>query len=77
MVISIWLLAAVQPIGFELIFPFVSEYPALQAFEHTENAYITDQMIVENGIVLDPERVGFYSGVIESLFSLMSFVASK
>ncbi|KLO14776.1 MFS general substrate transporter [Schizopora paradoxa] len=56
-VISICLLAAVQPIGFELIFPFVN------------------QMIVENGIVQDPERVGFYSGVIESLFSLMSFVA--
>ncbi|KLO14775.1 hypothetical protein SCHPADRAFT_299802 [Schizopora paradoxa] len=55
--ISVWLLAAVQPIGFELIFPFVN------------------QMIVENGIVQDPERVGFYSGVIESLFALMSFVA--
>ncbi len=34
-------------------------------------------MIVENGIVNDPERVGFYSGIIESVFSLMSFVASE
>ena len=33
-------------------------------------------MIVENGIVTDPKRVGFYSGVIESLFALMSFISS-
>lgn len=34
-------------------------------------------MIVENGIVTDPEQVGFYSGFIESLFSLMSFLAGE
>ncbi|THH11142.1 hypothetical protein EW145_g842 [Phellinidium pouzarii] len=34
-----------------------------------------NQMIVENGIVTDPEQVGFYSGFIESLFSFMSFLA--
>lgn len=33
-----------------------------------------DQMILENGIADDPERVGFYSGVIESVFSLMTTV---
>lgn len=34
----------------------------------------TDQMILDIGVVDDPERVGFYSGVIESIFSLMSFL---
>lgn len=31
-------------------------------------------MILEIGIVDDPERVGFYSGIIESIFSFMSFL---
>ena len=35
-----------------------------------------NQMIVEIGIVDDPEHVGFYSGLIESIFSCMSFIAS-
>jgi len=34
------------------------------------------QMILEIGVVTDPERVGFYSGLIESIFSCMSFIAS-
>lgn len=34
-------------------------------------------MIVEIGVVDDPERVGFYSGLIESIFACMSFIASK
>ena len=33
-------------------------------------------MILELGIVDDPERVGFYSGLIESIFAVMSLVAS-
>ena len=51
------LLTAVQPMAFEIIFPFVN------------------QMIVEIGVVDDPEQVGFYSGFIESIFSCMSFIA--
>ncbi|TDL22143.1 MFS general substrate transporter [Rickenella mellea] len=47
----------VQPVAFELVFPFVN------------------QMILEIGVVDDPERVGFYSGLIESMFSFMSFLA--
>lgn len=31
-------------------------------------------MILEAGITDNPEHVGFYSGVIETLFSLMSFL---
>lgn len=31
-------------------------------------------MILEIGVVDDPERVGYYSGVIESLFAVMSFL---
>jgi hypothetical protein len=38
---------------------------------------ITDQMILQIGVVDDPEEVGFYSGVIESVFACMSFLASK
>lgn len=34
-----------------------------------------NQMILEVGIVTDPEQVGFYSGIVESVFSLMSFLA--
>ncbi|KAF8590896.1 MFS general substrate transporter [Ramaria rubella] len=34
-----------------------------------------NQMILEIGVVKDPEDVGFYSGFIESIFSCMSFVA--
>jgi MFS family permease len=34
-------------------------------------------MILELGIVDDPERVGFYSGLIESIFAVMSLVASE
>ncbi|GJJ06655.1 hypothetical protein Clacol_000850 [Clathrus columnatus] len=34
-----------------------------------------NQMILEIGIVNDPERVGFYSGIVESVFSVMSFLA--
>jgi hypothetical protein len=33
-------------------------------------------MILENGIVDNPEDVGFYSGAIESVFAVMSFIAS-
>ena len=33
-------------------------------------------MILEIGIVDDPDRVGFYSGFIESVFALMSFLCS-
>jgi len=33
-------------------------------------------MIVEIGIVDDPEKVGFYSGLIESLFQCMTFIMS-
>lgn len=32
-------------------------------------------MILENGIVDNPEDVGFYSGLIESVFAFMSFLA--
>jgi len=35
-----------------------------------------NQMILEIGVVNDPEQVGFYSGIIESIFSLMSFLTS-
>ncbi|KAF8511927.1 hypothetical protein JB92DRAFT_3096983 [Gautieria morchelliformis] len=34
-----------------------------------------NQMIIEIGVVTDPERVGFYSALIESIFSCMSFIA--
>ena len=34
-----------------------------------------NQMIVEIGVVDDPEQVGFYSGLIESMFSSMSFIS--
>lgn len=33
-----------------------------------------DQMILEIGVVDDPEKVGFYSGTIESIFAVMSFL---
>ncbi|THH11149.1 hypothetical protein EW145_g841 [Phellinidium pouzarii] len=33
-----------------------------------------NQMILEIGVVDDPERVGFYSGVIESIFAFMGFL---
>jgi MFS family permease len=32
-------------------------------------------MILEIGVVDDPEKVGFYSGLIESIFACMSFIA--
>jgi len=32
-------------------------------------------MILEIGVVTDPERVGFYSGLIESIFAAMSFIS--
>ncbi|PAV19859.1 MFS general substrate transporter [Pyrrhoderma noxium] len=52
----ILILNGLQPLAFELVFPFIN------------------QMILETGIVTDPERVGFYSGTIESLFAVMSFI---
>ncbi|KIJ40955.1 hypothetical protein M422DRAFT_230020 [Sphaerobolus stellatus SS14] len=33
-----------------------------------------NQMILEIGVVNDPEQVGFYSGLIESIFSVMSLL---
>ena len=38
---------------------------------------VLDQMILENGITNDPERVGFYSGLIESIFAFTSFLSSQ
>ncbi len=38
---------------------------------------IIDQMILEIGIVNDPERVGYYSGLLESIFAFTSFICSK
>lgn len=32
-------------------------------------------MILEIGIVDDPKQVGYYSGVIESMFAFMNFLA--
>lgn len=37
----------------------------------------SDQMVLENGITNDPERVGFYSGLIESIFAFTSFLSSE
>ena len=34
-----------------------------------------DQMILDNGIVDNPEEVGFYTGFIESLFQVTGFLA--
>ncbi|KAL5482742.1 hypothetical protein ACEPAI_9336 [Sanghuangporus weigelae] len=34
-----------------------------------------NQMVLENGITDDPERVGFYSGLIESAFAFTSFLS--
>ncbi|KLO06630.1 MFS general substrate transporter [Schizopora paradoxa] len=34
-----------------------------------------NQMILEIGIVDDPERVGFYSGILESIYACMSFIS--
>lgn len=34
-----------------------------------------NQMILEVGIVTDAEQVGFYSGLVESVFSVMNFLA--
>ena len=34
-------------------------------------------MILEIGVVNDPEGVGFYSGLLESIFACMSFICSK
>ncbi|KAF8609315.1 MFS general substrate transporter [Ceratobasidium sp. AG-I] len=34
-----------------------------------------NSMIVEIGVTDDPEKVGFYSGIIESVFSVMSLIA--
>lgn len=55
---ALLLLTSIQPLVFEIIFPFVN------------------QMILEIGVVTDPEGVGFYSGLIESIFSCMSFITS-
>lgn len=55
-VIVIFMLNAVQPLAYELVFPFIN------------------QMILEIGVVDDPESVGYYSGIIESLFAVMSFL---
>lgn len=33
-------------------------------------------MILDNGIAKTPQQVGYYSGVIESVFSVMSLIAS-
>lgn len=54
--IVLQMLTAVQPLAFELVFPFVN------------------QMILEIGVVDDPTQVGFYSGLIESIFAIMSFI---
>ncbi|EJC98141.1 MFS general substrate transporter [Fomitiporia mediterranea MF3/22] len=34
-----------------------------------------NQMILDNGITTDPKQVGFYSGFIESIFALTSFLS--
>ena len=34
-------------------------------------------MILNVGVVNNPEEVGFYSGIIESVFSCTSFIASE
>lgn len=34
-------------------------------------------MLVETGVVVEPEKVGFYSGFIESCYAFMSFIASE
>ncbi|KAF8305973.1 MFS general substrate transporter [Clavulina sp. PMI_390] len=55
-IIVLLLLNAVQPLAYELVFPFIN------------------QMLVELHVVDGPEQVGFYSGLIESIFSITSFI---
>lgn len=74
--ISILFMSLVQPLCFELIFPFISEFHPLSNQAQEIIYSITDQMIVENGVVRDPEDVGYYSGFIESIFQFMSFITS-
>ena len=33
-------------------------------------------MVLENGVVDSPERVGFYSGTIQSMFAILNVVTS-
>ncbi|KAF8321239.1 MFS general substrate transporter [Clavulina sp. PMI_390] len=55
-IVVLLLLNAVQPLAYELVFPFIN------------------QMLLELQVVDDPEQVGFYSGLIESIFSVTSFI---
>lgn len=59
-------------------FPIYKYVPkkTIRVIYHTDS-WSLDQMILEIGVVDDPERVGFYSGVIESLFAIMSFIFGK
>ena len=69
-------LNAMQPLVFELVFPFISALPSFNFTSYFSYLIHPDQMLVETGVVEDPEAVGFYSGLIESCYALMSFVAS-
>lgn len=74
---AIFAITAVQPLCFELIFPFVSTLQSAFCLGELITFDLSDQMILENGVVDDPEKVGFYTGFIESIFQVTGFFASK
>lgn len=61
---ALWMVNTIPGLAFEIIYPFVNEVRALRTGSPTHLLTRAFQMIVEIGVTDDPERVGFYSGIV-------------
>jgi hypothetical protein len=67
-------LNAIPPLVFELIFPFVSKSLISFLCRRGLSKNSVDQMVLETGVTNDPEKVGYYSGILESAFSVTALL---
>ena len=67
-------LGFVKPVCYDVIFPFISMSSSSPV--EKQNLQQIGKMVLENGVVDSPERVGFYSGTIQSMFAILNVVTS-
>jgi hypothetical protein len=58
----------------------LTRYVVLEAFDVQLAVYFSNifrQFLLEIGVVKDPADVGFYSGIVESIYAVSSLLAGK
>jgi hypothetical protein len=79
-VAALMLITTVWPFSFEMIYPFINQVRyCICSPTHRKNQLISvlSQFIMEIGVTGRPEDVGFYSGLVESIFAVVQLFTSE